>query len=63
MTDFDQIDSFDKEVAKRGLALARRASLIDPDNPSKDKLSTIVNMAKDMIPKYTCVDHVDLDRG
>ena len=51
MTDSNDQNDFNVVMTKKGLDLARRVSIIDVDDTTKDQLSTLKKMAKNMIPK------------
>tara|TARA_R100000781_G_scaffold109018_1_gene73784 strand:- start:198 stop:374 length:177 start_codon:yes stop_codon:yes gene_type:complete len=51
MAEYNDQNDFNVIMTKKGLNLARRISLIDPENITVSRLSELKQMAKDMIPK------------
>ena len=51
MPEFNDQDDYNVIMTKKGLDLARRVSIIDVNNTTKDQLAALKTRAKDMIPK------------
>ena len=51
MAEYNDQNDFNVIMANKGLALARRVSIIDPNSITVERLTELKQMAKNMIPK------------
>ena len=56
----DGINEFDKKLISLLLPVVRRASMIKPDNPDKEQLQRIKDMAKKALPKWSFAEKATL---
>ena len=56
----DAINEFDKKLISLLLPVVRRATMINPDNPDKEQLERIKDMAKKALPKWGFAERATL---